>query len=340
MLILPSANRVYAGASIELTRAELAVFGAAVLDGALSDAVPTELGGVPYLEFEADRLSPRATSFVANVSGCYALFELTEGLLRPVDLQRLDRYDDDLITIQKYPGKTNEQFTKLLLNVTLMASAFAGEMLDRKLSVLDPLCGRGTTLNQALMYGYDAAGVDLDQKDFEAYTTFIKTWLKRKRIKHKADYDGPVRREGKTVARRLQISLASSRDEFKVGQTQRLDVVCADTTKAPEFFKPGSFDLLVTDAPYGIQHGSRSSAAGLARRPQELLAAAAPGWARLLRPGGAVGVAWNTLVAPREEAASILADAGLEPVESRPYQQFRHRVDQAIVRDILVARKR
>jgi SAM-dependent methyltransferase len=340
MLILPSANRVYAGASIELTRAELAVFGAAVLGGALSDAVPTELGGVPYLEFEADRLSARATSFVANVSGCYALFELTEGLLRPVDLQRLDRYDDDLITIQKYPGKTNEQFTKLLLNVTLMASASAAEMLGRKLSVLDPLCGRGTTLNQALMYGYDAAGVDLDQKDFDAYTTFIKTWLKRKRIKHKADYDGPVRREGKTVARRLQVSLAASRDAFKVGQTQRLDVVCADTTKAPEFFKPGTFDLLVTDAPYGIQHGSRSSAAGLARRPQELLAAAAPGWARLLRPGGAVGVAWNTLVAPREEAASILADAGLEPVESGPYQQFRHRVDQAIVRDILVARKR
>jgi SAM-dependent methyltransferase len=340
MLILPSANRVYAGASIELTRAELAVFGAAVLGGALSDAVPTELGGVPYLEFEADRLSARATSFVANVSGCYALFELTEGLLRPVDLQRLDRYDDDLITIQKYPGKTNEQFTKLLLNVTLMASASAAEMLGRKLSVLDPLCGRGTTLNQALMYGYDAAGVDLDQKDFDAYTTFIKTWLKRKRIKHKADYDGPVRREGKTVARRLQVSLAASRDAFKVGQTQRLDVVCADTTKAPEFFKPGTFDLLVTDAPYGIQHGSRSSAAGLARRPQELLAAAAPGWARLLRPGGAVGVAWNTLVAPREEAASILADAGLEPVESGSYQQFRHRVDQAIVRDILVARKR
>jgi SAM-dependent methyltransferase len=340
MLILPSANRVYAGASIELTRAELAVFDAAVLGGALSDAVPTELGGVPYLEFEADRLSARATSFVANVSGCYALFELTEGLLRPVDLQRLDRYDDDLITIQKYPGKTNEQFTKLLLNVTLMASASAAEMLGRKLSVLDPLCGRGTTLNQALMYGYDAAGVDLDQKDFDAYTTFIKTWLKRKRIKHKADYDGPVRREGKTVARRLQVSLAASRDAFKVGQTQRLDVVCADTTKAPEFFKPGTFDLLVTDAPYGIQHGSRSSAAGLARRPQELLAAAAPGWARLLRPGGAVGVAWNTLVAPREEAASILADAGLEPVESGPYQQFRHRVDQAIVRDILVARKR
>ncbi len=250
----------------------------------------------------------RAASFLANVSGCYALFEVTgDSLLRPVDLRRLDRYDDDLITIQKYPGKTNEQFTKLLLNVTLMASAFAGQMVDRKLSVLDPLCGRGTTLNQALMYGYDAAGIDLDQKDFDAYATFIKTWLKRKRIKHKADYDGPVRREGKTIGRRLQISLAASKDEHRAGQTQRLDVVCADTTRAPEFFRPAAFDVVVADAPYGVQHGSRGPAARLARRPQDLLAAAAPGWAALLRPGGALGIAINTLVAPREAAASILA---------------------------------
>jgi SAM-dependent methyltransferase len=340
MLILPSANRVYAGAAADLVRAELAAFSDAVLGGSLAGAVPIDLGGVPYLEFAAAELSPRATSFLANVSGCYALFELTgPGLLRPMDLRRLDRFDDDLLTIQKYPGKTNEQFTKLLLNVTLMASAFAGQMLDRKLSVLDPLCGRGTTLNQALMYGYDAAGVDLDQKDFDAYATFIKTWLKRKRIKHKAEYDGPVRREGKTVGRRLQVRVSASRDEHRAGQAQRLDVVCADTTRAPEFFRPATFDLVVTDAPYGVQHGSRNPAARLARRPQDLLAAAAPAWATLLRPGGALGIALNTLVAPRDEIASILAEAGLEPVNSGPYRQFRHRVDQGIVRDIVVARK-
>jgi hypothetical protein len=339
MLILPSANRVYAGAAVELTRAELAMFSNAVLGGALSEAVPTQLGGVSYLQFEADALSGVAVSFIANVSGCYALFERSNGMLRPMDLPRLDRYDDDLISIQKYPGKTNEQFTKLLLNVTVMASAFATEMVDRKRAVLDPLCGRGTTLNQALMYGYDAAGVDLDQRDYDAYTTFIKTWLKRKRIKHKAVYDGPVRREGKTVGRRLQVSMAPSKDEYRAAQMQRLDVVCADTTRAPEFFKPGTFDVVVTDAPYGIQHGSRISAAGLTRHPLALLAAAAPAWTTLLRPGGAVGVAWNALVAARDEAASVLAAAGLEPVESAPYQQFRHRVDQGITRDILVARK-
>ena len=93
----------------------------------------------------------------------YALFEVVDDLLRPVELRPLDRYDADLITIQKYPGKTNEQFTKLLLNVTLL-SRFGRRAAARRFRVLDPLCGRGTTLNQAMMYGFDAAGVDLDQR--------------------------------------------------------------------------------------------------------------------------------------------------------------------------------
>ena len=338
MLLLPSANRVYAAASPDLAQAELAVFSASVLGGALPEAEFTHRGGVPYLEFTAERLSGEALTFLSLMSAIYALFEADGSLLKPVELPRLDRYDDDLITIQKYQGKTNEQFTKLLLNVTLMSSAFAAELASRRLAVLDPLCGRGTTLNQAHKYGCDAAGVDADQRDIDAYSAFIKTWLKRKRIKHHADYDGPVRRDGKVIGRRLQLSLAATKDEHKAGVSQRLDVVCADTTRAGQFFRPDAFDLIVTDAPYGVQHGSRT-AARLSRRPQDLLTAALPVWARLLRPGGAVGISWNTLVASRDETAAILAGAGLEPLDSGPYRQFRHRVDQAIVRDVLVARK-
>jgi hypothetical protein len=189
------------------------------------------------------------------------------------------------------------------------------------------------------MFGFDAAGVDLDQKDFEAYSTFIQTWLKRKKVKHHAEYNGPVRRNGQVVARRLHISLAATKEDYKAGATQHLDVVNADTARALEFFKPGTFDLLVADAPYGVQHGSRTAAKGLARSPLDLLADAAPVWSKLLRSGGACGIAWNTLVARRDEAAKILADAGLDPLDSEAYLAFKHRVDQAILRDILVARK-
>ena len=339
LLLLPSANRVYADATGGLARAELELFGQAALGGGVGEIAQTTIGGVGYVTFEAAALDARSIALLSNLSAGYALFERTDGLLRPVVLDRLDCYDDDLITIQKYQGKTNEQFTKLLLNVTLLSSSFAAELLTRKLSVLDPLCGRGTTLNQALMYGFDAAGVDLDQKDFAAYRAFLQTWLQRKRLKHHVSYDGPVRRNGKVVARRLQVSMAPGRDAWKIGATQLLDVVNADTAATAEFFRPASADVIVTDAPYGVQHGSRSVTTGLARGPLELLRQAVPAWAGVLRPGGAIGIAWNTLVARREDAAAILAQAGLEPLTQPPYLSFRHRVDQAIVRDILVARK-
>jgi hypothetical protein len=341
LLILPSANRVYADASTALTVAELEAFGGSVLGGRIAGASAATIGGVPYVTFATDRLDDRDAALLANLSSAYALFRVEDErgeLLRPVELRPLDRFDDDLITIQKYPGKTNEQFTKLLLNVTLLASAFAPQMLERKFAVLDPLCGRGTTLNQALMYGFDAAGIDLDPKDFDAYAAFIQTWLKRKRVKHHAE-QGRLRAGGRVTGRRLRIDLAAAKDDYKAGLTQRLDVVNADTTRAAEFFKPETFDLVVADAPYGVQHGSRTAAKGLARSPLDLLAAAVPAWASLLRSGGACGIAWNTLVASRDQAAKVLGDAGLDPVDSGPYLGFRHRVDQAIVRDILVARK-
>jgi SAM-dependent methyltransferase len=340
LLLLPSANRVYADASVALAQAELALFSQSVLGGGIGDIGTTSIGGVPYVTFEAPALGDRAAGFLASLSVGYALFERRSGdLLRPVPLRPPGRYDDDLITIQKYQGKTNEQFTRLLLNVTVLSSAFAGDMLSRKLTVLDPLCGRGTTLNQALMYGYDAAGIDLDAKDFEAYSAFIQTWLTRKRVKHHCDYDGPVRRNGKVVAKRLQITMAPTKQAWKAGATQLLDLVSADTTGAAGFFRPGTIDAVVTDAPYGVQHGSRTAAKGLARAPLDLLGDAVGVWAALLRPGGAIGIAWNTLVARREDLTGILAGSGLEPLGQPPYLSFRHRVDQAIVRDVVVGVK-
>jgi len=338
LLILASSNRVYAESSVALTEAELELFGRSALSVRLADVAPAVIGGVRYVTFAADGLTARDIAFLANLSSAHALFEVEGDVLRPVTLTPLAHFDDDLVTIQKYAGKTNEQFTKLLLNVTLLSTAFAGEWLDRPFRVLDPLCGRGTTLNQAMMYGFDAAGVELDQKDFEAYSAFISTWLKRKRIKHQLDA-GPVRRNRQVVARRLQATFAASKDAYKAGETQHLDVVNADTTRAAEFFDTEYFDVVVADAPYGVQHGSRTATKGLTRSPLELLAAAAPVWRRLLRPGGAIGVSWNTHVARREDAAKILREAGLEPLDEEPYSRFRHRVDQAIIRDIIVARK-
>ncbi|GIF10395.1 TRM11 family SAM-dependent methyltransferase [Actinoplanes teichomyceticus] len=334
MLLAPSANRVYADQASRMSQAELAAF-APVLSSEPAEIGVTRLGGVEYLTFTAG-LTPRDVAYLSNLSAAYALFELLDGdLLRPITLTPLARYDSDLITIPKYAGKTNEQFTKLVLNLTLLASASAERMLDGHLTVLDPLCGRGTTLNQALMYGYDALGVEIDGKDVEAYKLFLQTWLKRKRLKHTAELV-PVRRQGRRAARRLEVTLAASKDDHRAGAVQKVTVLHADTTALDGLIRGNCADVLVADLPYGVAHGSYDEGGGISRRPLDLLERAVPQWLPLLRPGGAVGLSWNTKVARRELAEDILLAAGLELVEHQPLE---HRVDQGIERDVLVARK-
>jgi SAM-dependent methyltransferase len=319
LLVSPAANRVYAASSVGLTVAELGV--AALGRLAATGVTEERIAGVPYVTFDAEEPD---LATLGLLSSAQALFAVEGGLLRPVELPRPDVLDDDLTTIPKYQGKTNEHFTRLLLNVTMLSSARTG-----RLRVLDPLCGRGTTLNQALVYGFDAAGIDADAKDMAAYATFLRTWLQRKRLKHTLDYS-PVRENRQVVARRLHATLP--------GTGQELTAYAADTVTGMRYFRRESVDLVVTDAPYGVQHGSRTGG-DLRRGPVELLAAAVPAWTRALRPGGAMGISWNANVAGRDELADVLAGAGLTVRDEPPYAGFRHRVDQAIVRDLVVATK-
>ncbi|GAB3477524.1 TRM11 family SAM-dependent methyltransferase [Amycolatopsis cihanbeyliensis] len=339
ILIYPAANRVYTDTSPHLLRAELEVFGDTVLSAEVTEIAPRRIGGVDYVTFTtADPLTERDIAFLANLSSLYVLFELTGELFRPLPAGPLAVFDSDLLTIQKYSGKTNELFTKLLLNLTLLAADRPQAMLDRRLHVLDPLCGRGTTLNQAMMYGFDATGFEVDGKDFDAYEQFIKTWLRTKRIKHDAT-SGAVRRNKVRLGRRLDIEFGHTKEDYKAGRTRRMSYLNCDTLTTDELLKGGSVDLIVTDAPYGVQHGSHRARGESSRSPRELLAAAVPVWTRALRTGGAFGISWNTHVVTREELTEILAGAGLEVRTGGPFEAFRHRVDQAIVRDLLVARK-
>ena len=334
LLLAPSANRVYADQAGRLSRAELAAF-RPVLSSDVAEVDATRIGGVEYLTFTAD-LQPRDVAYLSNMSAAYALFERAdEELLRPLELTPLARYDSDLITIPKYAGKTNEQFTKLLLNLTLLASASARRMLDGHLVVGDFLAGRGTTLNQALMYGYDAVGVELDGKDVEAYKLFLQTWLKRKRLKHTAELN-PVRRQGRKAARRMEVTMAASKEDHKAGAVQKVTMLNADTTQLDGLLRANCVDVLVVDLPYGVAHGSYEDEGGMSRRPLDLLERAVPQWVHLLRPGGAIGLSWNTKVARRELAEDILVANGLALV---PHEDLSHRVDQGIERDVVVARK-
>jgi len=328
VLLAPSSNRVYAGAADVLVAAELAI----LLGG--SDPAPVErveLAGIGYLALGVEELDETTRAALGRLSGAYALFRRDGEHLLPVPLERPDRFDDDLVTIPKYPGKTNEQFTRLLVNVTL---ASLTRTPDGPVSVLDPMCGRGTTLSTALILGHDAAGVESDLKAVEAYAAFLRTYLRRKRLKHSADVS-PVRREGKSLGRRLDVTVTPAEG----GRTQSLTVFSGDTRRSAELHGRRRFDAVVVDAPYGIVHGSQDTASKKDRSAAGLLAEALGGWAGQLKRGGALGLSWNTHGLTRERLLTLVGEAGLEPLDAEPYRRLGHRVDSSIHRDVLVAVK-
>lgn len=333
ILLAPSANRVYATDAPRLAEAELRAM-ATGFGLPSADVSAARIAGVDYLalETEAD-LDDAAVGVLSRLSAAHALFRRDGELLAPVALAAPDPYPTDLVTIQKYQGKTNEQWTRLLLNVTAAATRSPGKLLDGGLQVLDPMCGRGTTLNIALSLGLDATGVDLDTKDFQAYSGFIKTWMRQHRLKHTAD-ESSLRTSGRGRGRQLRIEVAPTKEAHKAGDTQHISYLSTDTTDLDGLIRPRSVDVVVTDTPYGVLHGSHGDR--LARSPLELLDRALPGWVRTLRTGGAVGLSYNRHVAPREELAPLLTAHGLSPVDGDP-DAFRHRVDASIDRDLIVA---
>ena len=177
MLVAPSANRVYAEAAPALAVAELAV------TTGIEGAHRIRIAGVDYVGLGTDRLDPAQ---LARQSSALALFELADGLLRPVELPRARIMDDDLLTITKYAGKTNEMFTRLLLHVTCAQVRTGGERAALpgggvQLDVLDPMAGRGTTLQAAWETGHNGFGVELDERAVEQLAAFMRTYLRRKR---------------------------------------------------------------------------------------------------------------------------------------------------------------
>lgn len=337
VLLAPSSNRVYAASAPALGAAELAIVAGAAVHGGVGEVTGTTIAGLDHLAFEAEGLDDNAITTLADLSGTLALYETAGDLLRPIELDRRRSLGDDITTIPKYQGKTNEQFTQLLLNVSRAAVDRPAADSAERMAVLDPLCGRGTTLSVALTYGYDVAGIEIEQREVDAYAMFLRTYLERKRIKHTLDYS-PVRRDGRKVGKRLLVEFNSDREAFKRGDRQTVTAYCGDTLRAAEMFGRRRFDLIVTDAPYGVAHGSRSGEQR-SRSPEQLLAAAVPTWVRLLRPGGALGIAWNTLGLKRDRLVEIVAGVGLDVCESPAHRNLEHRVDAGIVRDVLVARR-
>lgn len=275
-------------------------------------------------------------------------------LLLPVRTPAVDRFDSTLLTTLKYQGKTNEQFTALMLSCAIAASADAHLIEDtsRPFTVLDPVAGRGTTLNQALMWGLDAVGVDLDKKDAELFRAFLTTWMRENRLKHTTSAER-LTVNGQQLGSVFRADLARSKEEQRAGRGQSLTLFTADTTGLGAFIRPRSANAIVADLPYGVQHGARAQAgkqtrppkagkqtknAALSRSPLQLVESALPAWSRAMTDGASLVLAVNRRTAPYPAMAEVLQQGGLRLLTEDG--QFRHRVDRSIDRDIIVAVKR
>jgi SAM-dependent methyltransferase len=300
--------------------------------GMRADVGETRFGGLSFLSFEAEPPSPRALEMLSTHSHLRLLFEVRpDGAMLPLISARTPEVGGDLSSIIKYKGKTSELFTRSLISLAVLESGFSDAMFGR-LKLLDPMCGRGTTLFEALNRGWNAVGSDLDRSGVEQGHAFLKRYLELGRFKHEArEFSMTV---GNTQVKRRQIAL--TRLEGKAGEgALTASFIAADLVSAADAHRAGSFHLVVCDLPYGVQH-----APGGDRTLNALLERALPALHRALKAGGAIALAFNTYTLKRERVTALLAGAGFEPRDDESWRGLDHWVEQAVRRDFVVAVKR
>lgn len=338
ILMFPSYNRVYFQSTKELSAAELEAANGRLLNPAQSIAHRT-IAGVDYITFETDApLAPQDIRILSRLSFLYALFELRTGdivALIPLKKDPQEYFEEDLNTILKYSGKTNEAFTKLMVNLGwLLCDAFGNETIH----LLDPLCGKGTTLFQGMICGFHTYGVEIDKSAVQQAVTFLTRYLKTKRYKHKLS-ESKMSENNKKICDIYRFELARSKEDYKEGRQLKTEFYRADTLHTAKFLKKNSIDILIGDLPYGVQHGSNTPTGSFTRNPEILLKEALPVWHKVLKPGAALILSWNTFMLKKATLADILRTSGFEVYMDGPYSRFSHRVDQAIIRDLIAAKK-
>ncbi|MDD3921735.1 MAG: hypothetical protein PHO41_11245, partial [Eubacteriales bacterium] len=217
-----------------------------------------QLAGSPFIIVETDSLDETAWAYLSRHSGI-AFAAVKEGeCLRPIALRSPGYLQADLPQILKYKGKTNADFTAMMLNCARSASAFA--LSQEPLRVLDPLCGRGTTLFCALQEGDCAIGIDRDEKALREADTYLTRYLQYHRYKHKRVEKSITMRSG-GAAREIGFTLANEAQSYKAGNTISLQLIHGDTSRADELTGAQGCHLIVGDLPYGVQHAPREGRA-------------------------------------------------------------------------------
>ena len=327
-LLYPHANIRYRQSLLQLAVQELSMTLSAL--GREAEVVPQKMGGAMFLTFEAAKLTERDMRMLSQLASVYMLFEMEDGKLTTLERTHPNYVGEDLPALLKYKGKTNEMFTDTMLTMALAASAFM-PVHDSQLVVCDPMAGRGTTLMLALRRGYHGVGIEIGTADVKEAADYMTRYLEFHRIKSTRT-DSALTVRGQVGGRENKFVFSDSAEHFKDGDTRTLRLICGDTREAEALLKPNSVHLMVTDAPYGVQKGT----AGRQDSIGGTIAAALPGWFDVLKSGGVLAMSFNTHVTRREGLVRLFEKAGFEIVQTA---NLEHWVEQAISRDVILARK-
>lgn len=332
MLLKSHANVRYLQSMQKLAMRECACMLSAL--GVEAEPCIRDIEGVSFLSFDAEALSPQAWRMLSSHSAVAFAATEEQNLLHPVRLLPPSFLADDLAQIPKYKGKTNVEFTMLLLNCARAASDFA--LSQEPLTVLDPLCGRGTTLLCALTRGDHAVGMDADEKAIAECDAYLARYLQYHRLKHareKRSITLPERGDAKEI----WYELARDAQGYRQGDRRSLRLIAGDFRRVARAMPRQAAHLIVADLPYGVQHAPMKGArmSSLETLAQDLSAGAA----RLLKNGGALALSFNEYTLKRRTLETAVSDAGLHVLQDGPYADFSHWVEQAVQRDVVIAKR-
>ncbi len=268
------------------------------------------------LNFFEVTVDQRVLPEIMRLSFVQGIFEVHgEGLI-PMDVAPSFALHPDFVFGSKFKGKTNERLTQLLFSVGL--SQLAGRT---GIKVLDPMCGRATTLLWAVRYGLTARGIEIDTDAIGDVQRTVKKWSKIHRQKHQMR-DGFIGKANKKGLGKY-IDFAAEGADFRMVQ--------GDGSQPTTLFKKEKFDLILSDLPYGVQHFASQTD----RNPLGLIEACVNGWYDCLKQHGVVVIAYNKNNPKRPQVEACFEAAGFTLVEC----DLAHRMSESIVRDIIIAKR-
>jgi len=293
------------------------------------------IGGVELYCFETEAKAEEIQPYIHRLSSGFILFEIVDQSLIPLNDGKTTYFKEDISSILKYSGKTNEDFTAMMINIGVFSSKF-DRSFQKPLQILDPMCGRGTTLYQGLIMGYNVAGVEIEQKSCSEIDKYLKRYLKFHKYKHEASHQTIVQNK-KKKGMKYTIETADTVEHYKTKDRRVVQFASGNTLDVNTFYKKVTFHTIVTDIPYGVQHSGTSK-----EKPVEmvgLLRKAAKAWNVVLKKGGTVVISYNAYTLSKDTLKELFEEAGYEVLTGGSYDAMEHWVEQAVSRDVFVARK-